>query len=158
MDARGLTAVELLIVSGIAFGLWGGLAFMTTDAGNRIWSRTDSQMATMSSAQRALNRLTEDLRAASASLPAPPTCLPGDITFYRSSDGAAMRYQLNAATGNLTRTAGATSGVVAGNVSAMTFPTCANGLVRVTLTTQVVSPRWPTATYTLDSQVRIRNP
>ena len=156
MNARGFTAVELLIVSGIAFGLWGGLALMTTDAGNRLWSRTDSQMATMSAAQRALNRLTEDLRA--ASLAAPVTCVPGDITFTRSSDGAAMRYQLNAAAGTLTRTEAGTSRVVAGNVSALTFPSCANGLVQVALTTQIVSPRWPTATYTLNSQIRIRNP
>jgi len=156
MNARGFTAVELLIVSGIAFGLWGGLALMTTDAGSRVWSRTDSQMATMSAAQRALNRLTEDLRA--ASLAAPVTCLPGDITFTRSSDGAAMRYQFNAATGNLTRTEGGVPRVVAGNLTALTFPTCANGLVRIALTTRVAPANRTPATYTLDSQVRIRNP
>ena len=156
MDARGFTMVELLIVSGIAFGLWGGLAFMTTDAGNRLWSRTDLQMATTATAQRALTRLSEDLRA--ASLAAPVTCQPGDITFRRSRDGAAMRYRLDAASGLLTRTEGGVSRVVAGNLSALTFPSCANGLVRVALTTRVAPANRTPATYTLESQVRIRNP
>ena len=156
MDTRGFTMVELLIVTGVAFSLWGGLALITTDAGNRVWSRADTQMATMSSAQLALGRLTEDLRA--ASLAAPVTCQPGDIRFTRSSDGTAMRYQLNAATGALTRTEAGVSRVVASNLSALTFPTCTNGLVQVTLTTRVAPVNRTPATYTLNSSVRIRNP
>jgi len=156
MNTRGFTMVELLIVSGIAFSLWGGLALMTTDAGNRVWSRADTQMTTMSSAQIALNRLTEDLRA--ASLAAPVTCQPGDISFTRSSDAAAMRYQLNAAAGTLTRTEAGTSRVVAGNLSALTFPTCSNGLVQVALTARVAPANRIPATYTLNSSVMIRNP
>jgi hypothetical protein len=156
MNARGFTMVELLIVSGVAFGLWGGLALLTTDAGNRVWARADSQMATMSVAQRALNRLAEDLRA--ASLAGGVTCQPGDISFTQAADGAAMRYRLDAATGELTRTEGAASRVVAGNVSALTFPSCTNGVVRVALTARVASGRWPTATHTLESHIRIRNP
>ena len=156
MDARGFTMVELLIVSGIAFSLWGGLALITTDAGNRVWSRASTQMTTMSAAQLALSRLTEDLRA--ASLAAPVTCQAGDITFRRSRDGAAMRYRLDAATGLLTRTEGGVSRVVAGNLSALTFPSCANGLVQVALTTRVAPANRTPATYTLESQVRIRNP
>ena len=163
MDARGFTTVELLIVSGIAFSLWGGLALMTTDAGNRVWSRTDLQTATMSAAQIALNRLTEDLRA--ASLAAPVACLPGDITFSRDPDGPGgplppvpMRYQLDAATGILTRTEGLASRIAGGNISALAFPSCANGLVQVQLTTRVAPVNRTPATYRLDSYVRIRNP
>lgn len=155
-ERAGFTAVELLIVSGIAFGLWGGLAFLTTDAGNRVWSRTDAQAATMSATQRVLNRLGEDLHA--ASLAGGVTCQPDDLSFTRAADGAAMRYRLDAATGELIRTEGAASRTVAGNVSAMTFPSCANGLVQVALTTQVAPRSWPTSTHTLESQFRIRNP
>ena len=163
-NRAGFTMVELLIVSGIAFSLWGGLALMTTDAGNRVWSRADTQMTTMSSAQLALNRLTEDLRA--ASLAAPVTCLPGDISFSQDPDGPGgappvpFRYQLNQATRTLTRTRAGVSQVMAGNLSALTFPPpgCTNGLVQVALTARVAPANRTPATYTLNSSVRIRNP
>lgn len=156
MGREGFTAVELLVVSGIAFGLVGGMMFVTTDAGSRVWSRTDSQVATMTATQRVLNRLREDLHA--ASLAAGATCQPGDLRMTRASDGAAIRYQLDAATETIRRTVGATTSTISGNVSAMTFPTCANGMVRVALTTRVVPGRWQTATHTVESQMRIQNP
>jgi len=156
MGRGGFTAVELLIVGGITFGLVGGLMFMTTDAGNRVWTRTDSQVATMAAAQRVLNRLREDLHA--ASLAAGVTCAPGDISFTRASDSVNIRYQLDAATSTIRRTEGAASAALAGDVSAMTFPTCANGVVRVALTTRVAPRRWPTAPHTLESQMKVQNP
>ena len=163
MDRWGFTAVELLIVSGIAFGLVGGMMLMTTDAGSRVWARTDAQVTTTSAAQQVLNRLREDLHA--ASLAAGVACAPGDISFAQDPDGPTgagppvpYRYQLDAAAGTIRRTVGAATRVIAPNVSAMTFPTCANGVVRVMLTTRVVPRRWPTATHTLESQVRIQNP
>lgn len=155
MGHAGFTAVELLIVGGIVFGLVGGMMFMTTDAGSRVWARTDSQVATMTATQRVLNRLREDLHA--ASLAAGATCQPGDLRMTRASDGAAMRYQLDAATETLRRTVGGATSVISGNVSAMTFA-CANGVVRVALTTRVVPGRWQTATHTVESQMRMQNP
>ena len=163
MGQEGFTAVELLIVGGIAFGLVGGMMFVTTDAGSRVWARTDSQVATMTATQRVLNRLREDLHA--ASLAAGVTCAPGDLSFAQDPDGpegplapVTYRYQLDAATETLQRTVGAVTSVISGNVSAMTFPTCANGMVRVALTTRVVPRRWQTATHTVESQMRIQNP
>ena len=156
MGHEGFTAVELLIVGGIAFGLVGGMMLVTTDAGNRVWARTDSQVATMTATQRVLNRLREDLHAASLAVGA--TCQPGDLQMTRASDGAVIRYQLDAATETLQRTVGATTSTVSGNVSAMTFPACANGVVGVALTTRVVPRRWQTATHTVESQMRMQNP
>ncbi len=156
MGRQGLTAVELLIVGGVAFGLLGGMMLMTADAGNRLWTRMDSQAATMSAAQQVLNRMRADLHA--ASLAGGLTCQPGDVQFTRFSDGAAIRYQLDVAAGIVRRTVGAATQVLAGNVSAMTFPACANGVVRVSLTTRVVQRQRPTATHTLESQMRIQNP
>jgi hypothetical protein len=156
MGHAGFTAVELLITGGIAFGLVGGMMLMTTDAGSRVFTRTDAQATTMSAAQRVLNRLREDLHA--ASLAAGATCLPGDLRMTRASDGAVIRYQLDAATETIRRTVGAATSVISGNVSAMTFPACANGVVRVALTTRVVPGRWQTATHTVESQMRIQNP
>ena len=168
MGHAGFTAVELLIVGSIVFGLVGGMMLMTTDAGSRVWARTDSQVATMAATQRVLNRLREDLHA--ASLAAGVVCAPGDISFVQNQDpdGAgplppvpvAFRYQLDAATETLRRTVGGATGVLSGNVSAMTFPfpACANGVVRVALTTRVVPGRWQTAIHTVESQMRIQNP
>ena len=156
MGHAGFTAVELLIVGGIVFGLVGGMMFVTTDAGSRVWARTDSQVATMTATQQVLNRLREDLHAASLAAGI-TTCAPRDLQFTRASDGAVIRYQLDAVTGTIQRTVGAAAGVIAGNVSEM-IPTCANGVVRVALTTRVVPGRWQTATHTVESQMRIQNP
>ncbi|MBI2104995.1 MAG: hypothetical protein HYT90_05405 [Candidatus Omnitrophica bacterium] len=162
MDRLGFTALELVIATGVVFGVMGGLMLMTTDAGNRVWARTDSQVATMTAAQMVLNRMREDLHAASlASLSEEELgCDPGAISFRRASDGVVIRYQLDAAAGTIRRTVGAATSVLAPNVSAMTFPTCdaATGVVRVALTTRVAPRRFPTATHIVESQMRVQNP
>lgn len=155
MGREGFSLVEVLVVSVIAFSIWGALALVTTDASNRVWARTDSQVAAMMSTQQVMNRLREDLHAASSAVGA--TCQPGEISFARASDGTPIRYRLDAATGMLTRTEGAIAKVVGGDVASLAFPSCAD-VVRVALTTRVASRRWPTATHTLESQIRMQNP
>ena len=160
MDHRGMTLIELMVAGGVVFVVLCGLTYSIATTGDNVWARTDTLLAAMTPAQQAINRITEDLHA--ATLAQPVTCAAGDLQFTRKVAGAdrAIRYQLDAATGMLSRTEGLNPAqVVAANISALTFPTCnVNGVVQLSLTARVVPRRGPVVIQTLASQVLIRHP
>lgn len=59
------TLTELVVVSAILTSVVAGLGVVMTQSGAFVWERTDLRLTAMADAQRAMDRLTEDLRSAS---------------------------------------------------------------------------------------------
>ncbi len=149
MRKHGFTLVELMMVCAVS-SLVIGAVFVMSQAGTQAWVRTDAQLTSLTEAQQALDRLSEDLRAASQN--PVPTCAGGQLTM--TVGGVPITYSV--VNTNLTRTQNATAQVVASGVTALT-PTCSQNLVSVTLTAQV-GTRYGPLTQTLQSQVWVRTP
>jgi type II secretory pathway pseudopilin PulG len=152
---QGFTMVELLIVGLIVALVVGGMTTALANSGSQIWLRTDAQMTTLTTAQQALDRISEDLhrRATQASL----ACTTDQITFGPVGGGAAVAY-VRTALGDLIRAEGAANQTLATGLNAFA-PTCApGGLVRLQVTTQVTVPGGLTAQQQLHSQVWVQNP
>ena len=80
---RGFTLVEALIVT-VVLLLVSGMALAIAQTGPRVWSQTSERLASITDAQRALDRLTEDLRLAqTASLNCAPAA-PDELTFTQT--------------------------------------------------------------------------
>ena len=166
----GFTFVELLIVGLIVVLVVNGMAWALASTGQNIWRRTDSEMTLLVAVQRALDRVSEDLRRATQGYGVAadqPSCAGEQITFKRDTnwdgkiDGLddTVIYRRDAATNTLVRTVnnGAPQ-IMAGQIIAFT-PSCqANGLVRLQLTAQVAMTSTANVTQVLNSQVRVQNP
>ena len=152
LTERGeFTYVEMLVVA-VVFSLVIGAMFVLSQTGNQMWVHTDDSLANVTSAQIAMDRITEDLRQASSS--AGLTCASDNLQFTvganritYSRSGTELHKQVGAAPAM----------TVAGSVTSFT-PTCqSNNVVRLQLTAQVSSLR-PTLQKTLESQVWVQNP
>ena len=149
----GFTFVELLIVGLIVVLVVNGMAWTLASSGRMVWARTDAKMASLTAAQRALDRVSEDLRRASQ---ATVTCSSGQLTFVPATGGNAVTYHVT--NGSLVRTQNAVAQPIAAQIAVFT-PSCqANGLVRLQFTAQVAMASTANVTRTLDSQVRVQNP
>lgn len=62
--ADGFTLVEVLVVA-VLVSLFTGTLFVLASTGHQAWARTDAQLANLTTVQKALDRLGEDLRVAS---------------------------------------------------------------------------------------------
>jgi hypothetical protein len=145
--------VEILIVGAVTALVVAGLLAGVTDSGNRLWVRTDSQVATLTAAQRAMDRLSEDLgRARQAGL----ACGQDLLAFDPVGGGARVTYTRDPA-GNLVRTPAGGAAQVVGAQLDRFLPICQAGLVRLELVARVLS-RYGPATQTLHSQVWVQNP
>ena len=164
---RGVTLFEMLVVSVILVTLVGGTVMVLAETQNRVWSRTNGQLITLSDAQIALDRVTEDLRMARQ----PVTCANGTVSFtqllsdpvtHQLVAGPVVTYQCtgcsNATPGTLTKTAAnAAPQVMASGLTNFTGTCLSTQLVKVALTSQVNTSRG-VLTHTLESNVWIRNP
>lgn len=153
---RGLTLVELMF-AGVIFLLIGGVALALTQSSDQAWRRMDAQIATMTQAQVAMNRLAADLRQAkrASGMADQLTCGPGSALAFTSMGGADVTYTL--AGSNLVKQVGADPPqVMAFGVTAF-VPTCSPGgpVVQLRLTAQVSTWHAP---MTLTSQVWVQNP
>ena len=146
--------VELLIVASVVFVLIGGITLTLSQAGKQVWVRTDGAFVSLSDAQRALDRVSEDLRQASQ---ANLVCAAGQLDFDLIG-GDHITYALNTNTGLLTRTDAAAPKVVADGIATFT-PSCqsGSGLVRLHVLAQKTTPSG-TWNQPLDSQVFVQNP
>ena len=158
-NERGeFTFVEAMVVA-VIFSLVTAAVYMMSNTGNRVWVHMDDSMANITSAQIALDRLTEDLRQASSG--AGLTCAADRLQFTVGTNqitytrvGSNLRKQVG--TGVPTTVAGG----LAMTGSAPPFnPTCdpVNHVVKVQLTAQASSLR-PALQKTVESQVWVQNP
>ena len=149
--SSGFTLTEVMVASLLSL-LLGWVMLVLSFAGNQMRVRMDAQLTTLTEAQRALNRVSEDLRQARQSGLA---CGPGSTLAFTSVIGPAVTYQLNGNT-LVKREGGGGPQVIASGVTAFT-PTCAAGgqAVQVSLTAR--ANQWY-APLTLSSQVWVRNP
>ena len=177
---RGLTLAEILVVSAVVATSVGGLTMVLVDAGGRVWTRTDGQLTTLSHAQSALDRLTQDLYTARQ----PVTCSAGgSLSFTKLVRNAATQQLIagpvvtyscvgcsSTAPGTLTKVEGTGAPqVMASGLTGFTSTCLSEGLVRITLTSRVNTGQgaftptcdpsaWTNPCYTLESQVWVRNP
>ena len=162
MDHRGMSLVELLIVGVTVFTLVGGFGMVMAHTGQWLWLTTDARVEMMTAGQRAMDRLTEDLRRASqATLGATCSAAAGMAFQQRNANGTlgpTITYALNGT--QLTRTlTGQNPQVIVGGVKTFA-PTCqAGGVVRLDLTVQGTR-KVPgnSQSYQLASQVWVKNP
>lgn len=142
---RGFTIVELLIVTGV-LGLIGLMLMTLSVTGPRVAAQSSALLGSITDAQRALDRLREDLkRASAATLNCAPTA-PDELVF--SQESAVIAYNHD---GSLLRRNGA---VVASGITAFQPACFPDG--RVTLEVEVRVNN--NMTRTLTSQVWVRNP
>ena len=84
MDHRGMTLVEILVVV-LTLSLVGGMFIAVANSSQQMWNRSDKQFSGLSTTQRGLDRLGEDLRKASlgslqCTCPAGAICPPTEPT------------------------------------------------------------------------------
>lgn len=154
---QGMTMVEVLIVS-LIFALVGGMTLTLAQTNRQVWSRTDAKLVSLTSAQLAMNRLTEELHQACQST---LVCSANELALKRfPACGAAdptVRYKR---VGNrLSRQVGAEAPISVTEGLTIFAPSClSSGVVKLTLTTQAYASGVPSATQTLESDVWVRNP
>lgn len=147
MNRRGRLLIEMLIVGGVLLILFGGVALVLAQTGRNVWVHTQTQLAGLTQAQRALDRLSEDLRGASqASL----ACAGGTLSF--TSSGSAMTYALDGSR-HLVRTADGVPQIVGSGLAAFE-PVCQGAVVELTIKVPTLhqDPK------TFESRVWVRNP
>ena len=171
LGARGVSLLELLIVTVIVLLVVMGSILVLTRTGGQMWSRTDAQMTSATAAQQALNRLTEDARQARRSglacnlngpgvevwfLTLPPANGSPEVQYtFRPSDPDPLIRR------SLMRTVqGSPAQVVATGITAFSPVNCAAGseLVRISLTAQVAGFGGVSSPQTLVSQMWVPNP
>lgn len=171
----GFTIVEILIAGTVVFVLLGGVTVVLGNVSRQIWTRTEPRLIALTEAQRALDRVSEDLRTASSASvndTLPNRCRANLLSFRQPvvnppGTNNRVRYSLSG-TGVLTRdfdalddgTGIVTQTIVTG-VTAFT-PSCPPGgsagvVGRLTLTAQVTTPQGQ-ATQRFDSNVWVRSP
>lgn len=152
-NRRGLTLVEVLVVT-LIFGVVGGILLTVAASGQSAWWMTDAQLLTLTETQRALDRVSEDLRQACQTT---VSCPAGQLVFKQSPACAdpAITYSLSGT--NLTRQVGTAVPVtIATGVTGFAVPSCAGGLVNLSLTAQARTPNGRTLTQTISSQVWVQ--
>ena len=162
--SAGFTLVELIIVGSVVFILVGGISMVLAETGRQVWNRTDSRIVSLQGAQRALDRMSEDLREASRStVVAGANCAADRLGFTIDRDGSgpiapvAVLYT-RAGDGTLSRDQDGAAQVVAARLTGFT-PTCgANGLIRLEVTAQYARLDGIVSTDTLSSQVWVQSP
>ena len=159
----GFTLVEMLIVGTVVLVLIGGSAQALSVTGRQVWLRTDSQIAGLTAAQRALDRMGEDLRQArQANLtcganqvafdPAPPPC----YQIPCPAPPARISYSLDQ-NGNLLRQQGAATPEIRGSELLTFTSSCQTGVVGLQMTAQINTPNGQ-FTRLLTSEVRVQSP
>lgn len=153
--SAGFTIMEILIAGTVVFVLLGGVMLVLANVSRQIWTRTEPRLVALTDAQRALDRVSEDLRQACLST---VSCPAGQLVFRRSPPacpGPPITYSL--AGTNLTRQVGTAAPVTIATGMTGFAPACASRLVNLSLTAQVTTPQGQ-ATQTFNSNVWVRSP
>lgn len=131
-----MTFVELLIVGLIVALVINGMAFALATSSKMTWIRTDTRMTSLTAAQRALNRLSQDLHGASQATLDCDTA--NQVAFTPVGTVGLVTYTLNTASNTLMRTDTLGTVPVAGYIQSFSS-VCQrdNPLVRLQLTARV---------------------
>lgn len=149
MNKAGFSLVEVLMVT-VVLLLIGGAGMAMSQVGPSIWVSTGNRLASLTNAQRALDRVVRDLRAASAATLNCAPAAPNDLTFTQVENGVQTVVNYDHSGTLLLKNGQA----VAGAVTAFR-PTCfPDGRVAVQVTVQVDA----STARTLASQVWVRQP
>ncbi len=161
---QGMSLVELIAASSIALLVCGGVLALT-QTGGQMYSRADAKLASATEAQRAIDRISEDLRRARGSgltcqadvLQMTPANLAPVIRYERvtalTSKPTDPLWRLN----NLLRSQGGTDVLLTSGITAFQSSCPSQRLVTVGLTAQVGN-LGPSSVQTLVSRVEVQNP
>ncbi len=180
MNRNGLTLVEIMIVS-LLMVIVGGAIMLMMSSSQAAWMTTDVRLELMTNSQRALDRISEDLRQASANpiaafslITTGANCAANTLQFISLKPGETnnvIGYTL--AGGQLTRAStptngpptytptGATPTQVVGAGLASFTPACsatAVGVVDLTLIAQPPTPDSRIPPQTIVSKIWVQNP
>jgi len=150
------TLVEVMVASVIA-SMVGGAALLLAQTGRQVWGLTDARLASLTDAQRAIDRVSEDLRnACQATL----ASAEAQLAFRQAPDcedeDPTITYRY--AAGRLTRQVDEEAPVtVASGLSAFSAAHLGNGLVRLRVTAQS-NTQAGNATQTVETGVWVQNP
>lgn len=160
-NQRGFTLVEILVAMAVCVGI-GAAVLVLAQIGAKFWGATNAQLTTLTDAQRAVDRLREELSGARRN---GLTCSADNTTVsFNPLAGAPITYAF--AGGNLTRTQAGVSQVVASGIVVSADPgeepirCLPNSVVEVTLRVPNTALA-PSATQTLNTlraRVWVRNP
>ena len=163
---RGFTLVEVLIVA-VIMTLIGGAIMVLALTGRKVSDLTNARLTTLTDAERAVARVTEDLRLASQQT---AVCnFMTQVLIIGPPGGPGITYTFNPQNRQLTRSTLLGGGamlnqVVASGLTAFQVQCDSKSgvqfkpkVVQVTVTAQDRSSPWPLP-QTLSSQIWIRNP
>lgn len=164
----GFSLVELLIVGGVIFVLVNGVTLVLAQSGKQVWERAESGVTTVSDAQRALDRITEDLQNArqanlSCQTAVSATCITPPCLVFDLADGSGrVTYQLSVI-GQVLRTLDQGQPQVVGSGLTDFTPTCLpNSLVKLDVTAEATArtgtQQYTLATRPMTSTVFVQNP
>ena len=150
MVRRGMTFIEVMVVAAMV-PLVIGASMVLAQQSQQAWTLTTRRLSSITDAQRALDRMVNELRMGSASSLA---CDDDSITVELND--VPVQYSLNAQN-VLTRTVGGVTTDIAGDILAFS-PTCrGDGLADLRVTARVVAGSG-VSMQTLDSWVFLQNP
>ena len=163
-NALGFTLAELLIVVVPMLIAFGGMTLVLEQSGRNAWLTADAQLDSGTDAQRALDRISEDLRGMSASS---VQCTAGGTRLQMGS-GPPVTYQfagtgIYAGTGRLTRTVGTGMGAPQQTISSrlVTFsctPPDANRVITLRVTSRGRTVQGRTVDRALNTRVWVQIP
>ena len=157
--SSGFILVELLVI-GVVVSIVGVITIVLAQSGQQMWMITGARLNAMTSAQQAINRLTEDLRRASGQSVSAAACAETGLSFQPLNDdgsiGPTVTYARNGT--QLIRTVGSQPPQIE-VVGVVAFrPECrSGGVVALEVTTQA-SNGSRNALSTVKSRVWIQNP
>lgn len=156
----GWSVVELITVLVIVLVVVAGMAAALTGTGLRIWGLSDAQLTSASNAQRALDRMSADLRRAQRASVRCPAATALEFSYVGSP--AVMTYLRNAQS-ELVLSDGVTPRVQARNITSFRVECVdAEGAeaerVRVILTARATGLGGVSALQALMAEIRVQNP
>lgn len=156
---KGFSLVELLTVI-IIFALLLVAIFAVLAAGRRSWQIGSAQIQVQQEARRAMDSMIQELRGASAIDPSTFVNGVSNDVIRFTAGGQNLEFSLNVLgfnAGQLIRTEGATTTVLANNIQNIQFNLSGGNVVYITLTTQGTSIFGHPVQAAFNSQVVLRN-
>lgn len=133
----GYTLTEILIVAVVMSAVFGMGMYGVMEAGRNAWLTGDAQWDSEIEAQRVVDRISEDLRAASA---ATVICGADTLTIGTGATQVVYVYAPDADGGTLTRTQDGAATTVGSRLTGFALPSCVNGVVQLQVTSRGTTP------------------
>ncbi len=145
----GFTLVEAMMAT-VVLVLIGGMTFAMAQTSPRVWSQTSQRLSSITDGQRVLDRVSEDIRYASAATLNCAPAAPNELTFTSKRGGVDAAVAYNQQGSDLLKNGQA----MARGVTAFRALDCTGGRVVLQLTVRVDAA----SSRTLTSQVWARQP